>query len=124
MPLPHTAIALFLSAVAAIIFTGATMRPTDMPGANDCFALRGVEAGKDGADCPLRAARASGGEGPRLVAEPGRSGRGENARKGGDGLDCQQDIRRHSIFEPGPVSHTPIGQNCVDRPVVRGGEPN
>ncbi len=101
MPLPHTAIALCLSAAAAIIFTGIAMRPSDMSEGNPACALLRGDVGVSGKpDCGLS-------------ARHGGSHRGRPKP-----VDCPHDTRHDPVVRHHVAQR--LADNCADGNVYGG----
>lgn len=117
MSLVHMGVALGLSAGAALLVTGAAMRPID-PGMAASCATGAASCAR--ADDVLTAGNAPGGSSLRLDSDqPDHDRRFYRLR--GPYSDCHRDVRRHYVPGYGVISHLHVGPDCKFRKAYKSG---
>jgi hypothetical protein len=117
----HIGVALGLSAGAALVVTGAAMRPIEPGIAADCAASADGTAGEKvcmtTGDIDI-AGGAQGGSSLRLDSDRDRRSPHRPYRPG---PDCHRDVRRHFVPGYGVISHLHVGPDCKVRKAYKSG---
>lgn len=128
MSLIHIGVALGLSAGAALLVTGAAMRPIEPGIAAGCTAA--AETAADGASSETAcmttgdirvAGNAPGGSSLRLDTDQQDHDRRFHGRRRGEYADCHRDVRTHYVPGYGVISHLHIGPDCKVRKAYKSG---
>jgi hypothetical protein len=119
MSLIHIGVALGLSAGAALLVTGAAMRPIEPDIAAECTASADGTACMTTGDIDV-ADGGQGGSSLRLDSDRERDWRSPRRPYRPD-PDCHRDVRRHFVPGYGVISHLHVGPDCKVRKAYRSG---
>jgi hypothetical protein len=124
MSLIHIGVALGLSAGAALVVTGAAMRPIEPSMAAGCTASADAAAGESvcmtTGDIRL-AGGAQGGSSLRLDTDRRDHDRRWHGGRRTPYPDCHRDVRTHFVPGYGVISHVHVGSDCKVRKAYKSG---